>query len=92
MGSLTVTKDLDLSTLAYWQSHIVRRRNGALARLAGTALRNGVVPRVSGYRLLRAARRDGVRGFARNAVGAWRRAGRARETMPVQESSSTAVG
>ncbi len=90
MGSLTVTKDLDLSTLEYWQSHIVRRREGALARLTGTVLRNGVVPRVSGYRLLRAAGRDGVRGFARNAVGAWRRAARARETMPAQEPSSTA--
>ncbi|HET6496916.1 MAG TPA: Coenzyme F420 hydrogenase/dehydrogenase, beta subunit C-terminal domain, partial [Thermoleophilia bacterium] len=89
-GSLMVTRDLDVSTLAYWQSHIVRRREGALARLTGTALRSGVVPRVSGYRLLRAAGRDGVRGFARNAVGAWLRAGRACETMPVPESSSTA--
>ena len=90
VGSLTVTEDLDLSTLAYWQSHIVRRREGALARLIGTALRSGVVPRVSGYRLLRAAGRDGVSGFARNAVGAWRRAARACETMPAQEPSSTA--
>jgi coenzyme F420 hydrogenase subunit beta len=87
-GSLTVTKGLDLSTLAYWQSHIVRRREGALARLAGTALRNGVVPRVGGYRLLRAAGRDGVRGFAGNAVGAWRRAGRARETISEQATIS----
>jgi coenzyme F420 hydrogenase subunit beta len=80
-GALTVTGDLRVEALYEWQEHIVRRREGVLARLAGTTARNGVLPRVSGYRLGAAARREGLHGFARNAWGAWRRAGRARECL-----------
>jgi len=81
-GAVVVTRDVGLDALHQWQPHIVRRRQNALSRVTGTALRSGVLPNVDGYRLLRAARTGGLRGFAHNAVGAWKRAGRARESMP----------
>jgi coenzyme F420 hydrogenase subunit beta len=83
-GAVMVTRDVELEALHEWQPHIVRRRESALSRVTGTALRSGVLPRVNGYRLLRAARTDGLRGFAHNAAGAWKRAGRARESMSVR--------
>ena len=82
-GAVIVTRDVELEALHEWQPHIVRRRESALSRVTGTALRSGVLPQVDGYRLLRAARAGGLRGFAQNAVGAWKRADRAREAMPV---------
>jgi hypothetical protein len=81
---LIVTRDLRVDGLYEWESHIVRRHAAALARLAGTAVRSGIVPRVRGYRLLSAARRAGFRSFERNARGAWKRAGEARESLPVE--------
>lgn len=84
--AVRVTGDLQVAALHEWQTHIVRRREGVLARLLGTALRNGVVPRVRGYRLREAAARDGWIGFLRNAWGASKRAGGARERMPGAET------
>ena len=81
---MKVTCDLGVASLHEWQPHIVRRREGALARLVGTTLRSGVVPRVSGYRLPSAARHDGLSGFLRNARGAWLRAGKARERTALE--------
>jgi coenzyme F420 hydrogenase subunit beta len=80
-GAVVVTREVVFDALYEWQPHMVRRRKAAMARVTGLALRNGIVPRVSGYRLLQASRVDGLRGFVRNAIGSWRRAGRARETM-----------
>ena len=78
-GDLVATGGLDIQELYEWQGHIIRRREAALARLLGTAVRSGVVPRVGGYRLVRAAQRTGMRGSVRNFRGAWERAGHARE-------------
>jgi len=80
-GAVIVTRQIGLDSLYEWQPHMVRRRRAALARITGLVLRNGIAPRVSGYRLLQASRVDGLRGFVRNAAGSWRRAGAAREIM-----------
>jgi coenzyme F420 hydrogenase subunit beta len=89
-GTVAVARELELSDVHKWQTHIIRRREGALPRLIGAALRNGVVPRVSGYRLLRASAQGGIRSFVRNAAGAWRRAGRARE-IPSAPTNTTHI-
>jgi len=87
-GAVVVTRDVELGALHEWQPHIVRRRESALSRVTGTALRSGVLPRVNGYRLIQAARANGLRGFAQSAVGAWRRAGGARESMSTGDQTS----
>jgi len=72
--SVLVADNLDVGELARMQPYQLARKQLVLARLLGTWLRRGWVPRYRGLRLLACARQANPIEWLRNAVGTWRRA------------------
>lgn len=67
-------EDLDIAELARMQPYQLARKRLVLARLAGTWLRRGWVPRYRGLRLMACSVQAGLGEWLRNALGTWRRA------------------
>ena len=89
-GSIALPEPLTVGDLNRFQPHQVERRRAVAARLAGFAAGTGLVPRFTGYRLLRAARGAGIRRAVGNAAGTLQRvrAGRHREPFVVRPTPS----
>jgi len=66
--------NLDISEIARMQPYQLARKRLVLARLLGTRLRLGWMPKFRGLRLLRCALRASPLEWLRNAVGTYRRA------------------
>lgn len=73
-AGVLVVENLDIAELPRMQPFQLARKQLVLARLFGTWLRRGWVPRYRGLRLLACARQASPVEWLRNAVGTWRRA------------------
>jgi coenzyme F420 hydrogenase subunit beta len=90
-GAISLPDPLTVRNLNEFQPHQVERRRAVAARMVGFAIGTGIVPRFTGYRLLRASGGAGLRANVRNAVGTLRRVRAGRHHEPFAAFSGSPI-